>query len=483
MGVMNKTRENLPKESQEALAVKLHLKECLFGEAPFYRKVAYVVVPMIIQNTLTNIVGLLDNVMVGQVGTIPMSSVAIISQILFVYYLCIWGGIAGVGIYGTQFFGKGDYEGVRNTTRFKLVLGLVVMGASILFLYIAGQDLIGLYIAEDTSAADKAATLHYAWQYLCIMMVGLVPFTVTQCYAGTLRESGQTTLPMTAGMIAMVVNFVFNALLIFGLLGFPKLGVAGAAIATVISRFTEMLIVVIATHRHREKYPFFVDLYRNFKIPRELVAPVLKKTAPLFMGELTWSLGQAALLHSYSLRGLSVIAAINISNTISQIFNEVFLSLGNATSILLGQDLGADRLLQARKNAYRMMTLSVLSCFVMGFLLFLCSPLIPRIYNTEENVRELATAFIRVVSATMFCNAIANVSYFTLRSGGKTVVTFLFDAGATWLMSVPLAYILSRFTTLSIVLVFFLVCLTEFIKGLIGIALVRQGLWVRNIVK
>ncbi len=485
---MTGKKDGLSEDSLKALEVKIPLKESLLGEASFYRKVAFVVVPMIIQNTLTNVVGLLDNVMVGQVGTLPMSAVAIVNQLIFIYYLCIWGGLAGVGIYSTQFFGKGDYDGVRYAMRFKLILGTVITAATIIIFIVFSTPLIGNYIAVSTSAADKAATLKYAKQYLDIMLIGFIPFTLTQGYAGTLRESGQTSLPMKAGMIAMVVNFIFNALLIFGLFGFPKLGVAGAAIATVISRFVEMFIVVLAAHFEKNKqknemrYPFFGSLYRSFTIPGYLIPSFIAKTLPLLLGEFTWSFGQATLLQCYSVRGLDVVAAMNISSTVSQIFNEVFLSLGNATAILIGQELGANRLVSARRMSTRMMFLSVTSCFVMGFFLFLCSPFIPRIYNTEPSVRELATAFIRVVSMTMFCNAVANVSYFTLRAGGKTIITFLFDAGATWLLSVPVAFFLTRFTSLPIVLIYFLVCVTELFKGFIGIGLVKQGSWVRKIV-
>ena len=483
-----KAKRGLPEDTLKALAVKIPLKESLFGEASFYRKVAFVVVPMIIQNTLSNVVGLLDNVMVGQVGTLPMSAVAVVNQLIFIYYLCVWGGIAGVGIYSTQYFGKGDYDGVRYATRFKLILGAIITAATIVIFLVFPSQLIGAYIAESTSAADSAETMRYAVQYLDIMLIGLIPFAVTQCYAGTLRESGQTSLPMKAGMTAMVVNFIFNALLIFGLFGFPKLGVAGAAIATVISRFVEMFIVVLVSHfgKNKEKtgmsYPFFEGLYKGFTVPAYLIPSFIAKTVPLLFGEFTWSLGQAALLQCYSVRGLEVVAAMNICSTISQIFNEVFLSLGNATAILIGQELGANRLVDARRTSSRMMALSMTSCFVMGFFLFLCAPVIPGIYNTEPSVRELATSFIRVVSITMFCNAIANVSYFTLRAGGKTVITFLFDAGATWLLSVPLAFFLTRYTALSTVLIYFIVCSAELLKGFIGIGLVKRGSWVLKIV-
>ncbi len=468
---------------EEAIKVKFTLKECLFGDSTFYKRVAMVVVPMIIQNTLTNIVGLLDNVMVGQVGTLPMSAVAIVNQLLFIFYLCIWGALAGAGIFSTQFFGKGDMDGVRYAIRFKLITAITILTAAIFILHTLGGNLISLYIAGDTLEADRIATLGYATSYLEIMLIGLIPFSLTQVYASAMRESGKTTLPMVASMIAMLVNFVFNALLIFGLLGFPRLGVLGAAVATVISRFTELIIVLIGAHREGSSYPFFKGLYKNFRIPVDLIWPIMSRSLPLLANEFLWSLAQASLLQAYSVRGIAVIAAMNISGTISQIFNEVFLSIGNSTGIIIGQELGADRLVNARRSAWRMASLSIMSTFVMGSLLAIAAPLIPQIYNTEPEIRALATRCIWVVAVCMPIHSYANVSYFTIRSGGKTAITFLFDSCFMWVVSVPAAYILTRFTDLPAVNVFLTVSMLEGIKCIIGFILVKSGVWVRNIVK
>lgn len=468
---------------QEAIKYRFTLRECLFGDAVFYRRVAMVVLPMIIQNTLSNIVGLLDNVMVGQVGTLPMSSVAIVNQILFVFYLCIWGSLAGAGIFSTQFFGKGDMDGVRYAIRFKLLTAITIFTIAVIVLYSFGPDLVSLYISSDTPDADRAATLGYCIAYLNIMLVGLLPFSLTQVYASAMRESGRTTLPMVASMVAMGVNFVFNALLIFGLLFFPKMGVLGAATATVISRFTELFIVVAGAHRRESAYGFFHGLYRKFRIPGSLVMPILTRSLPLLCNEFLWSVAQATLLQAYSIRGIAVIAAMNISGTISQIFNEVFLSIGNSAGIIVGQELGADRLVSARRTAWRMASLSIMSTFVMGALLAIAAPFIPQIYNTEPEIRTLATRFIWVVAACMPINAYANVSYFTMRSGGKTAITFLFDSCFSWAVSVPAAYVLSRFTALPALSVFMIINMLEIIKCIIGFCLVRSGVWVRNIVK
>ena len=221
----------------EAIRYPLSVKESLFGNRQFYHRVLFLVLPMIIQNTLTNVVSLLDNIMVGRIGTLPMSAVAIVGQLIFVFYVCIFGLMAGAGIYGTQFFGKGDLEGVRNTLRFKLVACMILCVTVVLVLFFFGDPLVRLYISESSTQAETEATLGFARDYLRIMLIGIIPYGITQCVAGTMREGGKTVLPMAAAMTAMLTNFVLNLLLIFGYLGFPKMGVAGAAVATVISRF------------------------------------------------------------------------------------------------------------------------------------------------------------------------------------------------------------------------------------------------------
>ena len=209
----------------------------------------------------------------------------------------------------------------------------------------------------------------------------------------------------------------------------------------------------------------------------------MSKSLPLLCNELLWSTGQAVLLQCYSVRGIQVVAAMNICSTVSQIFNEAFLSLGNATAIVVGQELGADRLVNARRTAWRMLTLSIISCLVMGFLLSICAPYIPLIYNTDDSIRSLASELIRIAAVCMPLFGFANCAYFTIRSGGKTLITFLFDSCFTWVVSVSAAFCLSRFTALPIVPIYFIVNMLDIIKCVIGFILMKKGIWVRNIVK
>ena len=193
-----------------------------------------VVLPIIVQNGITNFVSLLDNIMVGRVGTEQMSGVAIVNQLMFVFNISIFGAISGAGIFGAQFFGCGKTEGVRHTFRFKLIICVIITVLACLLFLFAGDFLIRLYLHGEENAAQLEATLQYGKKYLLVMIIGLPAFSLAQAYTSTLRECGETVVPMVAGIVAVMVNCLFNVLLIFGFLGFPKLGVVGAAVATVL---------------------------------------------------------------------------------------------------------------------------------------------------------------------------------------------------------------------------------------------------------
>ena len=224
------------------------MKNTLHRDNSFLRRFALITVPIIIQNGITNFVSLLDNIMIGQVGTEQMSGVSIVNNLLFVFNLCIFGGTAGSGIFIAQFFGSNDHNGIRHSFRFKTLLCLLLGVAGIGVLAFAGDPLIRLYLQGDGDPASALHTLEYGRSYLLIMLAGLIPFAITNSYSSTLRECGQSFVPMLAGVVAVLVNLVFNYILIFGHFGAPAMGVSGAAIATVLSRYVELAIVAIWTH-------------------------------------------------------------------------------------------------------------------------------------------------------------------------------------------------------------------------------------------
>lgn len=454
----------------------------LIGNREFYKMALTVAVPIMIQNAITNFVSMLDNIMVGRIGTEQMSGVAIVNQLIFVLNLGIFGAVAGPGIFGAQYYGCKDYKGVRDTMRFKLVASLIVCTIGIGIFILWGDPLIQMYLHDGGSDGDVVRTLHYGKQYLWITLVGLVPFALVQTYASTLREAGETVVPMKAGLVAVAVNLLGNYLLIYGKFGFPQLGVQGAAIATVLSRFVESGIVIAWTHRHKEKNPYAAGLYKGFSIPGKLVGQILKKGSPLMVNELLWGLGLAMMTQCYSMRGLAVVAGLNICNTIANVFNVVYLAMGSAVSIIVGQLLGAGKLEEAKDTDYKLIAFSVFACIIMGGLMMLLSPFFPLLYATTDSVRSLATRLICVAALSLPLQAFMHAAYFTLRSGGKTVITFIFDSVFMWMVTVPLAYTLSRFTQLPIIPLYFVCQYIEIFKCILGFALVKKGVWLQNIV-
>lgn len=451
------------------------------GDRAFYRMVLSIAVPIMIQNGITNFVGLLDNIMIGQVGTEQMSGVAIVNQLLFVYSLCLFGAVSGAGIFTAQFFGQKNNKGIQDTMRFKLYSVVVITVLTVLLMLAAGDVLITTYLTGDGSPESAAATLVSGRQYLLVMLFGLPAFALSQVYSSTLRECGETVLPMKAGMAAVLVNLVFNYLLIYGKLGLPRLGVAGAAAATVLSRYVELGIVLFRVHRSGA-YPFVRGLYKSLRVPAPLVRNILIKGSPLLLNETLWAAGMAMLTQCYSIRSLNVVAALNISNTISNIFNIVFIALGDSVAIVIGQLLGAGKMEEARDTDTKMIAFSVACCTLMAAVMFVCAPLFPMLYNTNGEARLLARSFIMMTAVFMPQNAFLHAAYFTLRSGGKTIVTFLFDSAFIWIISIPVAAGLSRFTALPVLGIFTVVQLADTLKCLVGFILVKKGVWLQNIV-
>lgn len=452
------------------------------GNRAFYRRVFGVAVPIIIQNGITNFVSLLDNIMVGQVGTIPMSGVSIVNGLLFVFNLSIFGASSGAGIFTAQFFGSRDDEGVRHTFRFKFLICLLLSVLGVTLFLTRGTQLIGLYLTGRGEAATAQGALDYGLRYLHVMLWGFVPFALSNTYSSTLRETGETVVPMAAGIMAVLVNLCLNYVLIFGHFGAPALGVEGAAIATVISRYVELAIVAAWAHTHVGRYSYMTGVYRSLHIPGRLLMAIIRKGMPLLINEFLWSFGMAILNQCYSTCGLDVVPAQNISSTLWNLGSVVFLSMGNAVGIIMGQMLGSGaREDTVRDTNRKLIALSVTSGVVFGALVAAVSGLFPHIYNTTVEVRHLAAQLICVSASMMPFSAYTNATYFTLRSGGQTFVTFLFDSCFVWVVCVPLAFCLSRFTPISILPLYVICQATELVKCAIGVFMLRQGKWIQNL--
>lgn len=457
-------------------------RRTLIGSRAFYAMVLAIVIPMIIQNAITNFVNLLDNIMVGKIGTDQMTGVSIANQLLFVANLCVFGGMSGAGIFSAQYHGAGNSEGVQHCFRYKIYLAVVLTTVAVALFSLFGEPLVSLYLNDADSVERSARTLGFGMDYLRMMLWGYAPFAFSQAYASTLRETGETKLPMRASITGVLTNLVLNYTLIYGHFGAPAMGVTGAALATVIARYLELVIMLVCSHRDPIRFPFVNRVYRTMRVPLSLAKQITLKGMPLLLNEALWSLGVAMLNRGYSLRGLDVVAAMNISSTVSNLFAVVFLTMGSATAIIIGQALGANEIERAKRETWHIAAFSIFCSLITSLLLAASAPFVPMIYNTEPHIRTLATHLLLVYAGCTPLFSFCNTCYFTLRSGGKTMITFVFDCMFSWLISIPICYSLVQLTGMNIVGIYFCVQFADLIKCIIGFILVKKGIWINNMV-
>lgn len=462
--------------------MKISFKEKYIGDRRFYSRVLKMVIPMVLQSLVTNLVSLIDNIMVGRIGTEQMSGVSIVNQFVFVFNITVFGAVAGPSIFGAQFFGKGDSKGQKYTFRFRLMITAAIIIIAALFFGSLDKELISLYLSDDDPPDVVARTLGFGREYMRIMLIGFIPFGIGQAYSSVIRECGETRIPMIGSFSAVGVNILLDYGLIFGRLGMPEMGVRGAALATVISKVIEAGVVIVWSHTHADKYRYIKGVYRSLHIPEELTKDMIKKGLPLLINEFLWAAGMSVIAQCYSERGLQAVAARNISSTMTNLFSSIYIQLGACIGILVGAELGAGRLKEARRLDDRLRFFSVAVTVIAALLALPLAAFFPQIYKTEEDIRQLASFMIVVQAMAMPLWSYTNACYFTLRSGGKTGLTFIFDFGYTWLLMIPLAFLLSHFTGLDIHPLFAVVTFSEIVKVVIGYYMVKGDIWINNIV-
>ncbi len=452
------------------------------GDKKFYKYLFAIVIPIVLQQFITQFVGLLDNLMIGQIGSSQMTGVSLANQLLFVCNLCVFGSLSGASIFASQYYGAKDKDGYQETLRFKWLLGLVIFVITTIVFLLFNNQLLSFFIntnSNDTTVPELV--LSSGRSYLLIILIGNLPFIIKEIYATSLREMKETFVPMISGVIAIVVNLVFNYLLIFGKLGFPNLGAAGAAIATVISRFVEMIIVVSYTYINNKKYTFFKGTYKKI-IKFKSIKRFLPKTILLLSNELMWSLGLTLILSCYSLRGLDIVASFNIANTVTNVFLTIGTSLGNATSIILGLKLGEKDIVGAKNDSYKILAFAFVVAIIFTFIMISSSFVLPNIYNTTDDIKEVARNLIIISAIFLPIHAFNTCCYFTLRAGGRIFLTIIFDSLFVIFVRLPLAFILSKYTIMSIYLVHLIVYGIDTIKVFIGYRLIDKGIWLKTIV-
>lgn len=459
------------------------MKKSINIDKELLKKTCLLAVPIMIQNGIGNAVGLVDNLMVGSLGTEAIVAVSIAGQLMFVFWLALFGALSGPGIFGAQYYGNGDIKGVQDVFRIKFWMAAIVGVAGILIFLGMDDILLGLYMKGQSEEIDAVLTMTLAKDYLRIMLLGIPFIAITQVYATSLRETDESFKPMVAGIISVAVDVVFNYFLIFGKFGFPRLGVAGAAYATVLARVAECLVLLIWAHLRSKKHVFLKGLYKKILVQnKDMIWPILKKSFPIMLNEFLWAGAIAFMTQCYSRRGLDVLAGMNISNAICNLLNVVFIALGNAVGIVIGQMLGAGEFKKAKESSVTLMWFTAFACMILTVALIALSGWFPLLYDTTENSKKMATVFIIITALFFPLQGFLNSLYFTLRSGGKTVITFIFDSVFSWVVCGTCAFILSRFTNMHIYGIYICVQALDIIKVIVGYVMIKKGIWISNLV-
>ncbi|MGD9910150.1 MAG: MATE family efflux transporter [Candidatus Izemoplasmatales bacterium] len=441
------------------------------GDKTFYKNLFIVALPIVVQQLITSSLQLVDNIMVGQLGDNALAAVGVINQLNFVIILVTFGAMGGAGVLTAQYFGSKDYDKMKQTFRFKLLVGLIVALFSVVFFTIFGKGLVRLFSQDDE-------VINLALGYLNIVKWAMVPWSVSVAISNTFRETGVTKPLLYISFIAIITNTVLNYFLIFGSYGAPQLGVEGAAIATVISRFVEFGLMTVLLLKKGKN--FSTKISKIFHIESSILSSIIILAIPLTLNEAMWSLGQAVFLQAYSTRELAL-PAMNAAGAISQLVFVTFGGIGTGVAVLVGNTLGKNELHEAKDNARKLIAFAVFFAFMMGIILFIASYYVMDLYSLGDETVKIAQSVIRINAIFIPIYSFNVAIYFTLRSGGDTRSTLMMDSGYMWVVSVPVAMILSRFTNLNVVLLFLMVQFLDIPKMIFAITRYKKGHWVKNL--
>lgn len=444
-----------------------------FGTKQFYKEVSTIALPIMGQQFITTFVNLIDNVMIGSVGNIALTSVTVANRFFLIMNSILFGLCGAAGIYIAQYYGAKKKNKCQEVFNINMVFSL---GAALLFmliLFIVPKFAIQLFSRTPIIVEEAVAYLRFA-------KFTYIPFAISFTCMMALRAVGINKIQLKVGTVAVCTNTLLNYCLIFGHFGFPQLGIQGAAIATLVARMIEMIIYLIVLIRNRHFFKF--DWNGMLHINTGLLVNIVHKAIPLTLNEILFSVGQAMIFKSYIRCDEYLVASISVVDTVSNIMFIAFGGLSSAVSIMIGNKLGADLLDEAKSNARKLLCFSLMVSLVVGTCCFMVAPLVPNLYNVDTAIKEAIVVLIRVKSVMINIYAFNVCIFFILRAGGDALSTMIMDSGFLWLVNVLVSTILSIFMDLPLVTLYMIVESLDLIKLIIAIYFFKKERWVKNIV-
>lgn len=448
--------------------MKVKLKKFI-GDKTFYITVLTVAIPLMLQQLIISSVNLIDNLMVGQLGDYAIGAVGTVNRVYIIILYGINGLVAACSIYIAQYFGAKNKGKMQESFLISLLISFLLVVCFTIVAFVYPKEIV-MYFTKDEQI------LTYGAQYLKIVIFSFLPNVFSLCIASAIRSIGKTKAPLIISIIAVIANTILNYILIFGHFGFPSLGVKGAALATVIARFLELIMYVVVVNQ--EEFP---RVFHFVKITKELLTKILLKAIPLFLNEIIWTFGIATLFKFYSTRGSWATSGYSIALTIADIFFILFSGMAIATTVLVSQKLGANHLEQAKENAYKLVGFGIFLALVFGIGMFASSYILPYIYNVTEETMSVAVSIVRIMGCFYWIYMATAQFYFILRAGGDMKSALLMDSGFMWLFNIPLIYMIAYYTNINIILMYVMSQMTDVIKLIYSYFLVKKEKWLVNL--
>lgn len=440
----------------------------------FYRTMITLAIPITLQNFITSSLNLVDNLMIGKLGEAPIAAVGLANQYFFIFLLCIAGINAGANVFMAQYWGKKDLVNIKRMLGIDLSVGFVatLLFGSLGFLFPA--HIMGM-LSRDPEVIALGAT------YMRIVALTTVLTNITQAYSTALRSTEQVKLPMFASLIGVLTNAVLNWVFIFGNMGAPEMGVAGAAIATAIARVVEMAVIVgwvylrknlVATNWRELLSYTKEDMKRYFSVSTSAI-----------LNELVWAFGMTAYSMAYAIIGTKAVATMQIATTLNNMFQVFAIGLAVSASIMVGNKIGSNEEEVAKSYSKKIGVIAPTVGLALGIIIWATAPIIAQFFDVQPETLGATVRVLRtmaVFAPLRFFTVVMIIGVF--RGGGDTLYTTILQFCTVWLFAVPLAFIGAAVWHLSVEKVFFLVCLEEVVKISFVFRRLHSEKWVRNVV-
>ena len=450
----------------------------LFGTGQFYRKALTIAIPIMLQQLIQNMVSLIDNFMVSGLGDISMSGVNVAGQVLFIFMVYVNAICMTGGIFLTQFYGAKDKNGMKQAFFFKLAMGLAAAIPYFLVCVVFPRNVLSLMLIGNTQAD---LILDEAVSYIRIMFFIGIPMTISVCIASSLRDMGRVKAPLIVTVIATLTNTAFNWMLIYGHMGFPAMGVRGAACATVIARTLEFIIFIVIYAK--EKPDFAISFGQKFKTDGAQFIKTLKKGGSILFCEMTWVLSETVTTAIYNGRGgADVVSGMASSFAIANLFFIAFGGIYSATGVIIGKTLGEGRLDKARDQKTWILSGSAIFGVFMMIFGFITTLLVPVVFGRlSANAIEICRNMVILMSLFMPVWVYINAQMAVARAGGDTAMGAYTDATITIFVMLPLVFSLGLLTSIGPVMMYMCVKLLDLGKVVVFHVWLKKERWLKNL--